>query len=252
VTSALATGALQMADNGTDSYIVAIGHGLPIKMVAPQCAINPYTLVVGPSIKSWADLKGKPVILGTKEDVTAIVFTGMAAEHKLKMDDFSIIVGGASSARYAALSSGNVAGAVLSQPFDLLAESKGMRVLATAHDAYKEWALACTAVNVGWAANNRATAVKVLRAERKAIQFGYANRAASVQALIDSTRIDATIANAAYDLLFGRWKAFDPNLRVSSRMLQTVGKAQIDLGIMTTMPSIGDLYDGSFVADALR
>ena len=29
VTNALATGATQMADNGTDSYIVAIGHGLP-------------------------------------------------------------------------------------------------------------------------------------------------------------------------------------------------------------------------------
>lgn len=161
-----------MADNGTDSLIVAIGHGLAIKMVAPQCNVNPYSLVVAPAVRTWADLKGKPVILGTKQDVTAIVFIGMASEHKLKLDDFSIIIGGASNARYTALMSGNVAAAVLAQPFDLLAVSKGMRVLATAHDTYRDWALACTAVNVGWAANNRATVVKVLRAARRAIRFG--------------------------------------------------------------------------------
>lgn len=252
VTAALASGSVHMADNGTDSLIVAIGHGLAIKMVAPQCNVNPYSLVVAPAVRTWADLKGKPVILGTKQDVTAIVFIGMASEHKLKLDDFSIIIGGASNARYTALMSGNVAAAVLAQPFDLLAVSKGMRVLATAHDTYRDWALACTAVNVGWAANNRATVVKVLRAARRAIRFGYANRAASVAALVDATRVDAPIADASWDLLFSRWKAFDPNLRISTRMLQTIGKSQLDLGIMTTMPPIADLYDGSFAAEATR
>ncbi len=241
-----------MADNGTDSYIVAIGHGLPIKMIAPQCAINPYTLVVGPNITSWADLKGKSIVLGTKQDVTAIVFSGMAAAQKLKLDDFSIVLAGASSARYAALSTGNVAGAILSQPFDLLAQSKGMHVLATAHETFKDWALACTAVNDNWADGNRDTVLKVLRAERRAIRFGYANRSQSIAALIEATRVDASIAGSAYDLLFGRWKAFDPNLQVSTRMLQTIGKSQIDLGIMTSMPPIATLYDPSFVREALK
>jgi NitT/TauT family transport system substrate-binding protein len=252
VTNALATGALQMADNGTDSYIVAIAHGLPIKMIAPQCAINPYTLVVGPNITSWSDLKGKAIVLGTKQDVTAIVFAGMAAAQKLKLDDFSIVLAGASSARYAALSSGNVAGAILSQPFDLLAQSKGMRVLATAHETFKDWALACTAVNDNWAKSNRETVLKVLRAERRAIRFGYANRAPSIAALIEATHVDASIAGSAYDLLFGRWKAFDPNLHVNPGMLQTIGKSQIEMGIMTSMPPVASLYDPSFVREALK
>ncbi len=252
VTNALATGATQMADNGTDSYIVAIGHGLPIKMIAPQCAINPYTLVVTPNITSWADLKGKSIVLGTKQDVTAIVFAAMAATQKLKLDDFSIVTAGASSARYAALASGNVAGAVLSQPFDLLAQSKGMRVLATAHETFRDWALACTAVNVPWAAANRETVVKVLRAERRAIRFGYANKAPSVAALVEATHVDPAIAQSAYDLLFGRWKAFDPNLHVSPRMLETIGKSQIEMGIMTSIPPLSALYDGSFAGAATR
>ena len=197
VTNALATGATQMADNGTDSYIVAIGHGLPIKMIAPQCAINPYSLIVSPNVSSWADLKGKSIVLGTKQDVTAIVFAAMAAAQKLKLEDFSIVTAGASSARYAALTSGNVAGALLSQPFDLLAQSKGMRVLATAHDTFRDWALACTAVNVNWAIANRETVVKVLRAERRAIRFGYANKATSVAALVEATHVDPAIAQSA-------------------------------------------------------
>lgn len=252
VSNALATGATQMGDNGTDSYIAAIGHGLPIKMIAPQMAVNPYSLLVGPGISSWSDLKRKSIILGTKQDVTAIVFEAMAAKQKLKMDDFSLVVGGSSSARYAALLSGNVAGAILSQPFDLVAQTKGMHVLATAHDAFKEWALACTAVNTAWATANRATVVKVLRAERRAIAFGYANKAASVAALIDETHVDPAIGAAAWDLLFGKWKAFDPNLRVSQTMLANVGKTQVDLGIITSVPSYAALYDGSYVAEAMR
>lgn len=252
VTNALATGALQMADNGTDGYIVAIAHGLAIKMIAPQMAVNPYSLVVGPAIRTWNDLKGKPVILGTKQDVTAIVFAGMAAKQKLKLDDFSIVVGGSSSARYAALASGNVGAAMLSQPFDLEAQSKGMHVLATAYDTYRDWALACTAVNLAWAANNRATVVKVLRAERRAIRFGYANKAAAVATLIDQTHADPAIANATWDLLFTKWHAFDPDLKVSAKMLQTVAQAQVDFAILSSAPSVADLYDGSFAAEALR
>jgi ABC-type nitrate/sulfonate/bicarbonate transport system substrate-binding protein len=221
-------------------------------MIAPQCAINPYSLIVAPNVTSWADLKGKGIVLGTKQDVTAIVFAAMAAAQHLKLEDFSIVTAGASSARYAALSSGNVAGAILSQPFDLLAQSKGMRVLATAHDTFRDWALACTAVNVGWAAANRETVVKVLRAERRAIRFGYANKAASVTALVDATHVEPAIAQSAWDLLFGRWKAFDPNLHVSPRMLETIAKAQIDMGIMSAMPPLSALYDGSFAAAALR
>jgi len=150
VINMVSTNGANMVDNGCDSEFVAIAHGLPIKIVSSMFNVNPYSLVVGPGIKSWTDLKGKSVMLGTKQDVTAIALNSMASAHNLKLDDFQIVIGGNSTARFAGLQSGNVQGAMLAQPFDLIAESKGDMILGTASDTIKDWAFTCVAVNNDW------------------------------------------------------------------------------------------------------
>jgi NitT/TauT family transport system substrate-binding protein len=252
VINMVATNGANMVDNGCDSEIAAVSHGLPLKIVAPMFGTNPYSLVVLPSIKNWADLKGKSVMLGTKQDVTAIALGSLAAAHKLTLDDFSIVIGGNSTARYAGLSSGNVQGAMLAQPFDLLAESKGDTILATASDTIKDWAFTCVAVNNDWAAKNRPAVLKFLRALRKAIQFGYANKSATVAVLVDKTHIDPAIAVRAWDIDWGKWKAFNPNLRLSMTAIESVGKYQIGFGVIPAMPPMNTLYDPSFVAEAFK
>src|SRR5580692_9696550 len=57
----LATNSTNMGDNGTDNLIAAISHALPIKIVGGIFSAMPYSLVTVPTIKSWADLKGKAV-----------------------------------------------------------------------------------------------------------------------------------------------------------------------------------------------
>ncbi len=252
VINLVATNGANMVDNGCDSEIAAVSHSLPLKIVAPMFGVNPYSLVVLPSIKSWADLKGKSVMLGTKQDVTAIALGSLAAAHKMTLDDFQIVIGGNSTARYAGLQSGQVQGSMLGQPFDLLAQSKGDVILATASDTIKDWAFTCIAANNDWAAKNRSTVVKFLRAVRKAIQYGYANKAGSVAVLVDKTKVDPAIANAAWDVDFGKWKAFNPNLKLSIPSIQTVGKYQVQFGVVPAMPPMNDLYDPSYAAEATK
>ena len=252
VINMVSTNAVNLADNGCDSEIAAVSHGLPIKIIAPMFTVNPYSLVVVPSVKTWADLKGKAVMLGTKQDVTAIALNALAGAHNLKLDDFSIIIGGNSTARYAGLASGNVQGAMLAQPFDLLAESKGDTILATASDTIKNWVFTCVVANNDWASKNRPLVLKFLRALRRGIQYGYAHRDAAVAALVAQTHIDAPIAERAWDIDFGKWKAFDPALKLSPSAIQTVGGYQVGFGIIPALPSMKDLYDPSFAAEALR
>jgi NitT/TauT family transport system substrate-binding protein len=252
VINMVSTNAVNIADNGCDSEFVAIAHGLPVKIIAPMFTVNPYSLVVLPSVKTWADLKGKSVMLGTKQDVTAIALGSLAAAHNLKLDDFQIVVGGNSTARYAGLASGNVQGAMLTQPFDLLAESKGDTILATASDTIKDWVFTCVVTNNDWAAKNRPLVAKFLRALRKGIQYGYAHKDAAVAALVSQTHTDPAIAARAWDIDFGKWKAFDPNLKLSPSAVQTVGKYQVQFGIIPALPPMKDLYDPSFAADALK
>ncbi len=252
VINMVATGSVNLADNGCDSEIAGIVHGLPIEIVAPGFIVNPYSLVVVPSIKTWADLKGKSVMLGTKKDVTAIALGALAAQHHLKLDDFQIVIGGNSTARYAGLQSGNVQGAMLAQPFDLLAQSKGDRVLATASDAIKDWVFTCVVANNDWAAKNRPTVEKFLRALRRGIQYGYAHKDAAVTVLVDETHTDAKIAGLAWDLDFGKWKAFDPTLKLSTSAIQNIGKYQVSFGIIPALPPMQKLYDPTFSQAALQ
>jgi NitT/TauT family transport system substrate-binding protein len=227
-------------------------HGLAVKIVAPVFTTNPFVLVVPASIKSWSDLRGKSVVLASKQDVTAMSFAAMAAKNHAKMDDFSITLSGDSSARYAALSSGNVQGAMLAQPFDLEAEANGMHALDTSYATMKDWMFKTVFVNSAWAAANRPTAVKVLRALRSAIRFGYAQREPTVAVLIEATHASPAIARSTYDIDFGTWHAFEPDLKMNERGLLNVARAQVAFGVLTEMPKIGDIYDGSFAAAAAR
>jgi NitT/TauT family transport system substrate-binding protein len=252
VMNAVATNAANLGDTGSDTAIAAIVHGLAVKIVAPVFTTNPFVLVVPATIKSWSDLHGKSVVLASKQDVTAMSFAAMAAKNHAKMDDFSITLSGDSSARYAALSSGNVQGAMLSQPFDLEAEANGMHALDTSYATMKDWMFKAVFVNSAWAAANRPVAVKVLRALRDAIRFGYAHRDATIAVLIDATHASPAIARSTYDIDFGTWHAFEPNLKMNERGLLNVAQAQVAFGVLTEVPKIGDIYDGSFAAAAAR
>ena len=248
----LATGAVNLASDGSDSVMAAIGRGLGIKAIAPGFVPNPYSLVVTPAIKTWADLKGKAIMLGTKQDVTALALEKLAEQQKMKVDDFTIIIGGNSGARFAALMSGNVAGAMLAQPFDFQAVDKGMHVLGSAWDVMKDWQFTTITANTAWAEKNRPLVVKFLRAYRKSVQFGYANRSAAIASLATETKFDPSILNRSYDLVWVKLKAFDPNLKISTSALDAVAKSQVDFGAIKDLPKIADIYDPSYATEAVK
>lgn len=249
VSQEVATNAANLGNNGVDSWIVAVAHQLPVKLIGSMFAVNTFDLVVTSNIKTWDDLKGKTVMLGTKQDVTAIVLSQLAAPHGLRLDDFSIAIGGNSTARYAALVSGNAQGAILTQPFDTLAESKGMRILATAVDSMKLWTSSGIGVNAAWAASHRDVVVKYMRALHRAIDYGYAHKAETIADLLAVVKVDPAIASRSYDDNFKRWHVFDPEQKFTEASFQYMSRLQVSMGIMTSAPAYADVYDGSFVRE---
>jgi ABC-type nitrate/sulfonate/bicarbonate transport system substrate-binding protein len=251
VINGVATGAMNFGDGGTDTLIAAIAHGIPMKLIAPLFSVSPYSLLVPESIKTFADLKGKTIMLGTKQDVSEIIFSRLAAQAGLAIGDFSVVIGGNSSTRYAALASGNAQGAILGQPFDFIAESKGMHVLGNANDAMKDWIFSSVATNPAWASANRPLVVAFLRALRRAMQFGYSHKAAAVAALVNATHAEPAIAAASYDLDFTKWRAFDASYRFTPASLRTLTTALVASGAIAESPSYAEVYDPSFAVEAL-
>jgi NitT/TauT family transport system substrate-binding protein len=250
-TSIFASGGADIISNGTDSELAAISHQIPMKIIATMFVPMPYRLMTSPSITTWAQLKGKTIILATKQDVTAIFMHRLADAQHLDMNaDFSIVLGGSSSVRYAALISGNVQGAVLSQPYDLLAETQGMHVLAQAADTIKAWLFDGIAVNPSWAAAHRSEVVRFLRALRKATDYGYTHEQQAVDIIIGITHVEPAIAHKAYALDFGTWRAFNRSGRVDPKWIGAVMDSVVGLGVIPRALPLDDVFDPSYAAEA--
>jgi ABC-type nitrate/sulfonate/bicarbonate transport system substrate-binding protein len=253
VANAVASNATNLGDVQTDTSIDAVAHNLDIRIVTPTMLTVPYRLVVLPTITSWSQLKGVTVSLGSRNGSTILSYKRMLRAHHVDDNDFSIMVAGNSTLRLAALKSAQVQATMLAQPFDFLAVSQGMHVMADSSEVMgKDWVFSSMLINNTWGNANRATVVHFLRAYRRAIQFGYAHRDESIAILMPATHSDRDTAEKTYDLTFTKWKAFDPKLHMDPNALLTVGRALVDFGNITKVPAIGEMYDGSYAAAAAR
>jgi len=248
----LASGEVQLALNGTDLLIESIAHHLPIKIIAPELIPNPYVLLAQPSISSWAQLKGKSVLLGPKGDTSSITFTLLVRAQHFDVNEFSIVPGSTSSARYAGLISGHVGATVLSQPFSILATQKGMRVIAVAADIVKDWLDTCFAVNTTWAATHRSIVVRMMRALRKAAAYGYSHPDAAMAALVAEIHVSPQVASVVYDQDFRQRHAFDPHLNMNTKGLSFMVQLVLQERLIETVPPVTELFDPSFVAEAAQ
>ncbi len=249
----IATGDLNFATAGTDSVVNAVARKLAIKIVAPSMVTPPYSLMVPPSITNWQQLKGKTISLATKQEITAIAFRMMAKANHLDWNsDFSITLAGSTPARYAALQSGNVQGAMLGQPFNFTAEAQGMRTLDESYNYMKVWMFDGISINPAWASAHRATVVRFIRALRKATEYGYTHRDDAIRILATETRSDRAIVERTYDLDFGKWHAYARNAQLDPKNVQGVIDGVVAQGVLPAPIPLSDLIDTSYGREALR
>ena len=250
--NALVTGDAPLAILASDIILVAASRQLPITYIAPIITIPTYSLVVGPSIKTWNDLRGKVVLVTNKEDITAITLRKLAQAQKMDwLKDFDILVSGTSQLRTVALVSGNAQGAMLTQPFDVYAQRQGMHVLARGSDVMRDWISNGIAVNPKWAAAHRPELVRFLSVVRESIAYLYAHPAESVAIVARKMRLEPADIQIAYDGLFGR-NGVSRDLILNEKSLRNVADGSVDIGTLPSVPPLAGLIDTSFVRDSRR
>lgn len=251
VANAIASKSVDLGDVQTDTGIDAIAHGLDIRIVAPALKTVPYRLIVLPTITAWPQLKGVTISLGSRNGSTILSYKRLLKAHRVDDADFSIMVAGNSSLRLAALRSRQVQATMLAQPYDFLAESQGMRVMADSSEVMgKDWIFAAVLANGSWAQANRPLLVRFLRAYRRAIAFGYTHRAEAVAVLAPIVNVDRETAEKTYDLTFTKWHGFDPSLRIAPGALEAMGRSLVDFGNIARVPPLAQMYDGSYAGAA--
>jgi NitT/TauT family transport system substrate-binding protein len=208
----------------------------PLIMASNQvvAALN-YGMMAKPAIKTWKDLKGKTIIVGGPKDNTVFFTRVMARPNGLADSEYQFQYAGASGARFAALKSGAVDAAILTDPFDSEAEISGyirlddLRPKYLSASNYTSGGLITTR---DWAKAHPDELVAVIRGFGKAFAWIYdpANKDELFEIL--KTRINAT--REAFERTYQR------NV-VRERMWATGGGVAVDSAVQGVADSLVDI-----------
>src|SRR4029078_11845587 len=134
-TQALVGGSTDIAQMNLVNLLGANSAGADLVVISGDSTVPSYTLIVHPSIKSYADLKGKRLAVTGPTDPLNYIFARMLAANGLTPADYELIcLCGAPHGRLAAGQNGGVAGAFVNQPSDFIALASGFNSLGLSTD----------------------------------------------------------------------------------------------------------------------
>jgi ABC-type nitrate/sulfonate/bicarbonate transport system substrate-binding protein len=249
----LAGGSLNLAQAATDQTLRAILHGAPVKILAGAASNAPFRLVAAKSIKGWGDLKGKSISVGGLTDVTLYFLRVMARKNGLADQDYDLIYGGGTPARFAQLASGAAAAALLTNPVDFAALEQGFVDLGSVPQYLPNWAQNNIVTDTRWAQSNRAAVIGFLRGQIRGTRYLYdpANREDVIGILAKHTRTATQVATATYDL-YMREQVIARDAALFPEGIKANLDALKEMGEITEIPPLARFIDESFLAEASR
>jgi ABC-type nitrate/sulfonate/bicarbonate transport system substrate-binding protein len=145
-----------------------------------------FNLMVAPTVKGYADLKGRALAVDALSTGYAFVLMAMLQRGGgLAVGEYALVSVGGSRERLAALRSGKVAGTLLNAPQDAAAEAAGFLRLANSGEAVNRYQGSVGAARRSWAAANSDALVRYIRAYVAAVDWLYepSNRAEAIDLL---------------------------------------------------------------------
>jgi ABC-type nitrate/sulfonate/bicarbonate transport system substrate-binding protein len=194
---------------------------------------NPvYSLVARPTIKTYADLKGKLVGLANEQGTITISMRKLLAQHGLTRESYVVQTLEGTPQRMYCLLHTSCDAVVLGQPQDLQAIAQGYSLLGRSDEAVPEYLYTVTAVRRSWAKRHKEALVRFVRAMAAAFQFirDPAHRDAVVKIIADTTGCSDDIAAQTLDLFFKPGRDVLPqrgeiNLRALQQVVAMMGEA---------------------------
>jgi ABC-type nitrate/sulfonate/bicarbonate transport system substrate-binding protein len=193
---------IQAALAGSDAVAVVAEFNNPV-----------YSLVAKPENTTYTDLKGKLIGVAAENGSITLSIRKLLALNGLRKEDFRTRFVDGTPDRLTCLTAGDCDAVPLGQPQDFVAMRQGHRLLGLSTDAVPEYLYTVTAARRSWAAANKDTLVRYIRALSSAFKYirDPANRADVVRTIVETTgfaQANAQLTLALY---------FEPERRVLPR-----------------------------------
>ncbi len=163
-------------------------------------------LMVRPEIDSYADLRGRGVVVDQPDTAYALLLYKMLALHGLHKGDYTVIPGGDCAARHAAVQPGRGGvAAMMNPPCNFIVRREGFKSLGRPTDALGPYLADGIWVMRPWARRNGDTLVRYLRAVVEAYRWAAdpANRAEAAAIVARAIDVDADVAVNSVEAALG-------------------------------------------------
>jgi ABC-type nitrate/sulfonate/bicarbonate transport system substrate-binding protein len=157
-------------------------------------------LFVQPEIASYADLRGKTVIVDAINTAYAFQLYEMLAQNGLKKGDYTVKVVGATFRRLDAMEDKGNAASMLNLPFSIRAKRAGLKSLGSAVKAIGPYQATGGFVMREWAKANEETLVNYLKAYVEGVRWSLdpANKEQAIGFLMQRLHLAEDVATQAY------------------------------------------------------
>ena len=171
IVAALDKGEIDAGKNATPYLIQAVLKGSDAVAIVAQTTNPVYSLIVRPEIKSFADLKGKPIGLSTAGDTITLSAVRLLNSKGIKPVDFRAKAVVGTPARFECLKAGECAAVPMGQPEDLDAIKQGYPSLAFTYEAGADLIFNVDMARRAWGEKNKDSLVRMVRGFAAAYRF---------------------------------------------------------------------------------
>jgi len=213
----LAAGRFDIAHGALDNAVAMIEVAKRDVVIVSGGDSGMNEFFVQPGIASFADLKGKTIVVDAPDTAYALQAKKLLLQHGLHEGaDYRVKEVGAVAFRYKAMieDPSNAAG-ILNLPFTVEAEARRLKSLGGLVDLLGPYQAVGAFVMRPWARDHGPALERYLAAYIEALRFirDRANRDTAVALLIDRLKLDRKIAERTYDLLVIPALGFTPHAR---------------------------------------
>jgi ABC-type nitrate/sulfonate/bicarbonate transport system substrate-binding protein len=213
----LAAGKFDVVHSAVDNALAMIEIGKHDVVITTGGDSGMNEFFVQPEIKTFADLRGRVLVVDAPDTAYALQAKKIMARHGLKDGaDYTVKPVGAGVFRFKAMAeSKDNAAAILNLPFTVQAEQLGMRSLGRTIDMLGPYQAAGAFAMRAWARENAATLERYIAAYVEALRWvrDPANRAENIALLTEKLKLSGKEAERTYTLLMDPGFGFTPDAK---------------------------------------
>jgi ABC-type nitrate/sulfonate/bicarbonate transport system substrate-binding protein len=228
----LAAGRYDIAHSAVDNALAMIEVAKQDVVIVTGGDSGMNEFFVQPEIKSFADMRGRNLVVDAPDTAYALQAKKILLQHGLKDGDYTVKPVGAGVYRFKAMTeSKENAGGILNLPFTVQAEALGLKSLGRTIDMLGPYQAQGAFVMRSWAHEHGAVLERYIAAFVEALRYvrDTKNREANVAMLVEKLKISRREAERTYGLLLDPDFGFAPDAKFNREGFMNMLKLRAEI-----------------------